>query len=154
MSGQMTGSESVMTDELISRARAGDAGAFQRLTESHRRELNAHCYRMLGCLQDAEDTLQETLLAARQGFKGFEGRASLRTWLYRYRGSIRFLTAFSTRGRITAGGHDGDLGPRGLPRRRGVPPHRYPRSCGNFSARWRSTSPWSTGTSAAPVRPT
>jgi RNA polymerase sigma factor (sigma-70 family) len=83
MSGQMTGSESVMTDELISRARAGDAGAFQRLTESHRRELNAHCYRMLGCLQDAEDTLQETLLAARQGFKGFEGRASLRTWLYR-----------------------------------------------------------------------
>ena len=42
-----------------------------------------HCYRMLGCLQDAEDTLQETLLAAWQGFKGFEGRASLRTWLYR-----------------------------------------------------------------------
>jgi RNA polymerase sigma-70 factor (TIGR02960 family) len=83
MSGQMTGSESVMTDELISRARAGDAVAFQKLTESHRRELHVHCYRMLGCLQDAEDTLQETLLAAWQGFKGFEGRASLRTWLYR-----------------------------------------------------------------------
>ena len=83
MSGQMTGSESLMTDELISRARAGDAVAFQKLTESHRRELHVHCYRMLGCLQDAEDTLQETLLAAWQGFKGFEGRASLRTWLYR-----------------------------------------------------------------------
>ena len=79
----MTGSESVTTDELILRARAGDAGAFQKLTESHRRELHVHCYRMLGCLQDAEDTLQETLLAAWQGFAGFEGRASLRTWLYR-----------------------------------------------------------------------
>jgi RNA polymerase sigma-70 factor (ECF subfamily) len=82
MSGQMTGSESSMTDEFISRARAGDAVAFQKLTESHRRELHVHCYRMLGSLQDAEDTLQETLLAAWQGFKGFEGRASLRTWLY------------------------------------------------------------------------
>ena len=83
MSGQMTGSESVMTDELISRARAGDAVAFQKLTEPHRRELHMHCYRMLGGLQDAEDTLQETLLAAWQGFKEFEGRASLRTWLYK-----------------------------------------------------------------------
>ncbi len=85
MSAQMTGSESLVTDELISRARAraGDAVAFQKLTESHRRELHVHCYRMLGSLQDAEDTLQETLLAAWQGFKGFEGRASLRTWLYR-----------------------------------------------------------------------
>jgi DNA-directed RNA polymerase specialized sigma24 family protein len=83
MSRQMTDSESLMTDELISRARAGDAGAFQKLTESHRRELHVHCYRMLGSLQDAEDTLQETLLAAWQGIKGFEGRASLRTWLYR-----------------------------------------------------------------------
>jgi RNA polymerase sigma-70 factor (TIGR02960 family) len=83
MSGQMTSSESVMADVLMSRARAGDAVAFQKLTEPHRRELHVHCYRMLGCLQDAEDTLQETLLAAWQGLKGFEGRASLRTWLYR-----------------------------------------------------------------------
>ena len=83
MSGQMTNSESAMTDEFISRARAGDAVAFQKLIQSHRRELHVHCYRMLGCLQDAEDTLQETLLAAWQGFKSFEGRASLRTWLYR-----------------------------------------------------------------------
>ncbi|MFC0114920.1 sigma-70 family RNA polymerase sigma factor [Kibdelosporangium aridum] len=72
-----------MTADLISKARAGDAAAFQELTEPHRRELQVHCYRMLGSFQDAEDALQDTLLAAWQGFKGFEGRASLRTWLYR-----------------------------------------------------------------------
>jgi len=70
-------------DELISRARAGDGDAFGELTEPHRRELQVHCYRMLGSFQDAEDALQDTLLAAWQGFGGFEGRASLRTWLYR-----------------------------------------------------------------------
>ena len=70
-------------DDLISRARAGDGEAFRELTEPHRRELQVHCYRMLGSFQDAEDALQDTLLAAWQGFSGFEGRASLRTWLYR-----------------------------------------------------------------------
>ena len=69
--------------ELISRARAGDADAFRELTAPHRRELQVHCYRMLGSLQDAEDALQETLLTAWQGLAGFEERASLRTWLYR-----------------------------------------------------------------------
>jgi RNA polymerase sigma-70 factor (TIGR02960 family) len=69
--------------DLISRARAGDGDAFRELTEPHRRELQVHCYRMLGSFQDAEDALQDTLLAAWQGFGGFEGRASLRTWLYR-----------------------------------------------------------------------
>jgi RNA polymerase sigma-70 factor (ECF subfamily) len=68
---------------LIARARAGDGDAFRELTEPHRRELQVHCYRMLGSFQDAEDALQDTLLAAWQGFGGFEGRASLRTWLYR-----------------------------------------------------------------------
>jgi RNA polymerase sigma-70 factor (TIGR02960 family) len=73
----------LVTDDLISRARAGDGDAFRALTEPHRRELQVHCYRMLGSFQDAEDALQDTMLAAWQGLVGFEGRASLRTWLYR-----------------------------------------------------------------------
>jgi RNA polymerase sigma-70 factor (ECF subfamily) len=72
-----------MTAELISKAQAGDGAAFHELTGPHARELQVHCYRMLGSLQDAEDALQETLLAAWQGLREFEGRASLRTWLYR-----------------------------------------------------------------------
>jgi RNA polymerase sigma-70 factor (TIGR02960 family) len=69
--------------DLISRARAGDDEAFRALTEPHRREIQVHCYRMLGSFQDAEDALQDTLLAAWRGLGGFDGRASLRTWLYR-----------------------------------------------------------------------
>jgi RNA polymerase sigma-70 factor (ECF subfamily) len=60
-----------------------ETGRFDALIEPHRRELLTHCYRMLGSLQDAEDALQDTLLAAWSGLDGFEGRASLRTWLYR-----------------------------------------------------------------------
>ena len=73
----------MVTTDLITRARAGDADAFRELTEPYRRELQVHCYRMLGSFQDAEDVLQETLLAAWQGLEEFEGRASIRTWLYR-----------------------------------------------------------------------
>src|SRR5688572_8997798 len=73
----------VVTTDLITRARDGDGDAFRELAEPHRRELLVHCYRMLGSFQDAEDALQDTLLAAWQGFAGFEARASLRTWLYR-----------------------------------------------------------------------
>ncbi|HEX4250062.1 MAG TPA: sigma-70 family RNA polymerase sigma factor [Pseudonocardia sp.] len=72
-----------MSGELLSRARGGDRAAFTALVEPHHRELHVHCYRMLGSLQDAEDALQETLLAAWLGLDGFEGRSSVRTWLYR-----------------------------------------------------------------------
>ncbi len=73
----------MVTADLISRARAGDGDAFRELTEPYLRELQVHCYRMLGSFQDAEDALQNTLLTAWQSLGGFEGRASLRTWLYR-----------------------------------------------------------------------
>ncbi|MFF2427007.1 sigma-70 family RNA polymerase sigma factor [Streptomyces mirabilis] len=87
--------------DLISRARAGEGEAFRQLTEQYRRELHVHCYRMLGSFQDAEDVLQDTLLAAWQGFAGFEGRASLRTWLYRI-ATNRCLNARRTAGRRQA----------------------------------------------------
>jgi RNA polymerase sigma-70 factor (ECF subfamily) len=89
------------TADLISRARTGDGDAFRELTEPHRRELQVHCYRMLGSLQDAEDALQDTLLAAWQGLGGFEGRASLRTWLYRI-ATNRCLNARRSAGRRPA----------------------------------------------------
>jgi RNA polymerase sigma-70 factor (ECF subfamily) len=69
--------------DLMSRCRAGDGEAFRELTDPYRRELQVHCYRMLGSFADAEDALQDTLLAAWQGFGGFGERASLRTWLYK-----------------------------------------------------------------------
>jgi RNA polymerase sigma-70 factor (TIGR02960 family) len=70
-------------EETLGRARAGDGQAFREITEPYRRELQVHCYRMLGSVQDAEDLLQETMLAAWRGLDGFEGRSSLRSWLYR-----------------------------------------------------------------------
>ena len=72
-----------MALDLIDRAQAGDAQAFRQLIEPYRRELHVHCYRILGSAQDAEDAVQETLLAAWRGLGGFEQRSSLRTWLYR-----------------------------------------------------------------------
>ena len=71
------------TTDLLTAARAGDENAFAALVEPHRRDLHAHCYRMLGSLQDAEDALQDALLRAWRGLGRFEGRASLRTWLHR-----------------------------------------------------------------------
>jgi RNA polymerase sigma-70 factor (ECF subfamily) len=73
----------IVTTTVLARARAGDGEAFRELTDPHRRELQLHCYRILGSVQDAEDTLQETLLAAWRGLGQFEGRASVRTWLYK-----------------------------------------------------------------------
>src|SRR5215212_9436329 len=72
-----------VTDATLESARAGDEGAFRALTDPHRRELQVHCYRILGSVQDAEDVVQDTLLAAWRAFDEFEGRASVRTWLYR-----------------------------------------------------------------------
>ncbi|MFI9818322.1 RNA polymerase subunit sigma-70 [Saccharothrix variisporea] len=68
---------------MLQRAQAGDAGAFRDLVQPHREELRLHCYRLLGSVTDAEDAVQEVLLAAWRGVAGFEGRASVRTWLYR-----------------------------------------------------------------------
>ncbi|MEP6617667.1 MAG: sigma-70 family RNA polymerase sigma factor [bacterium] len=73
----------MVATDLIARARAGDGEAFRAMTDPFRRELQVHCYRMLGSLQDAEDALQDTMVSAWRGLDGFDGRASLRTWLYR-----------------------------------------------------------------------
>ncbi|GAA3222399.1 RNA polymerase subunit sigma-70 [Actinocorallia longicatena] len=72
-----------MTEEALAGARDGDGEAFERLVGLYRHELHLHCYRILGSTADADDLLQETLLAAWRGLAGFEGRASLRSWLYR-----------------------------------------------------------------------
>jgi RNA polymerase sigma-70 factor (ECF subfamily) len=69
--------------ELLAAARRGDEDAYDAIVERHRGELHAHCYRMLGSVPDAEDALQEALLRAWRGLPGFEGRSSLRSWLYR-----------------------------------------------------------------------
>jgi RNA polymerase sigma-70 factor (TIGR02960 family) len=69
-------------ENRLARAQRGDEDAFAELTEPYRRELQLHCYRILGSLQDAEDLLQETLLGAWRGLEQFEGRSSLRAWLY------------------------------------------------------------------------
>jgi RNA polymerase sigma-70 factor (ECF subfamily) len=83
---------------VLTRARAGDEEAFRELTEPHRRELQLHCYRILGSLQDAEDMVQETLLAAWRSLEAFEGRASVRSWLYRI-ATNRCLNALRARSR-------------------------------------------------------
>jgi RNA polymerase sigma-70 factor (TIGR02960 family) len=84
--------------DAIQRAQAGDEAAFRELTEPHRRELQVHCYRILGSMQDAEDMVQETLLAAWRSLEGFEGRSSVRSWLYRI-ATNRCLNALRARSR-------------------------------------------------------
>jgi RNA polymerase sigma-70 factor (TIGR02960 family) len=84
--------------ELLRQARTGEEAAFAELTESLRPELQLHCYRIAGSVQDAEDLVQETLLAAWRGLERFEGRASLRSWLYRI-ATNRCLNHLRDRGR-------------------------------------------------------
>lgn len=72
-----------MTEQTLARARAGNEDAFRELTDPYKRELQVHIYRIVGSVQEAEDMLQETLLAAWRGLEQFEGRASVRAWLYR-----------------------------------------------------------------------
>ncbi|HEU4425522.1 MAG TPA: RNA polymerase subunit sigma-70 [Pilimelia sp.] len=79
----MAAAGGVPEQQLLAAARRGDEAAFELLAQRHRGELYAHCYRMLGSVQDAEDALQESLLGAWRGLAGFEGRSSLRTWLFR-----------------------------------------------------------------------
>lgn len=89
-----------MTTTPLQRARAGDGRAFEELVRPYRRELHLHCYRLLGSLTDAEDVLQEALVAAWSGLPGFQERASLRTWLYRIV-TNRCLNAVRDRARHT-----------------------------------------------------
>jgi RNA polymerase sigma-70 factor (ECF subfamily) len=72
-----------MTERALTLARAGDEDAFRELTEPYRHELQLHCYRIVGSTQDAEDLVQETLLAAWRGLDQFAEQSSIRTWLYR-----------------------------------------------------------------------
>jgi RNA polymerase sigma-70 factor, ECF subfamily len=76
-------SMSVREGELLLAARRGDQDAFRELVETHRAELHVHCYRMLGSVHDADDALQDSLLRAWRGLAKFEGRSSMRSWLYR-----------------------------------------------------------------------
>jgi RNA polymerase sigma-70 factor (TIGR02960 family) len=92
------GAAAVLSDGILARARGGDADAFRALTDPHRRELQLHCYRLLGSVQDAEDLLQETLLAAWRTLEQFEGRSSLRAWLHRI-ATNRCLNALRDRAR-------------------------------------------------------
>ena len=138
----------VVTADLVGRARAGDGDAFRELTEPYRRELQVHCYRMLGSFQDAEDALQDALLDAWRGLAGFEGRASLRTWLYRI-ATNRCLKALRSASRRPA--KDWDIPGLNRPSRPGSA-----RSCGSSpiptpSSRVRST--WHPGRRPAMSRP-
>jgi RNA polymerase sigma-70 factor (ECF subfamily) len=87
--------------ELIDRARSGDGAAFEELVGPYRHEMEVHCYRVLGSVADAEDAVQETLTAAWRGLAAFEGRSSIRTWLYRI-ATNRCLNMLRSAGRRAA----------------------------------------------------
>jgi RNA polymerase sigma-70 factor (TIGR02960 family) len=92
------------TTDLITRASAGDHNAFRELVEVHSRELQVHCYRILGSLQDAEDALQETFVSAWRNLGEFSQQCSFRTWLYKIATNrcLSMLRADSRRPRIAS----------------------------------------------------
>jgi RNA polymerase sigma-70 factor (ECF subfamily) len=112
-----------MSDPALEAARGGDGAAFARLMEPHKRELLAHCYRMSGSMGDAEDLLQESLIRAWKGLATFEGRSSLRTWLYRVTTHACLDTLDKRGARVLPT----DLGPAADPRTP-PPPPRYDES--------------------------
>jgi RNA polymerase sigma-70 factor (ECF subfamily) len=87
--------------ELLAAARSGDQDAFRGLVEPHCSGLHAHCYRMLGSLDDAEDALQDSLVRAWRGLPRFEGRSTVRTWLYRIT-THACVDALARRSRLSA----------------------------------------------------
>jgi RNA polymerase sigma factor (sigma-70 family) len=104
MATKTTTARTATEPELLAAAQRGDGAAFDQLVAIYRRPLHAHCYRMLGSLQDTEDALQETLLAAWRGLSGFEGRSSLRSWLYRVaHNACRTRRAVTRRPAISSG---------------------------------------------------
>ena len=111
--------------DALNLAEVGDQDAFQRLTEPYRREIQLHCYRMLGSFQDAEDLVQETYLRAWRGLNHFEGRTSLRNWLYRI-ATNACLTALAKRANIR----------RALPEAQGAPAEEMPGSAPVTEAPW------------------
>lgn len=123
---------------LLDRARRGDGAAFDELTAIHLRELHVHCYRMLGSLTDADDLLQETLIAAWTGLPGFAGRSSLRAWLYRI-ATNRCLNAI----------RDGRRRPPPVP----VPPFDPPPPSRRGDVTWLQPYPWAPPESLADREP-
>jgi RNA polymerase sigma-70 factor (ECF subfamily) len=97
--------------DVLAAAKAGDRGAFDQLVAPHRRELKAHCYRMSGSVHDAEDLLQETLVKAWRGLISFEGRSSVRTWLYKVATSACLNAAEQKKSRVLPS----ELGPSSAP---------------------------------------
>lgn len=112
-----------MTTDLLRKARAGDRDAFAALVQPHRAELQAHCYRMLGSLQDSEDALQETLLKAWLALAGFEGRASVRTWLYRIATNQCLNQLRSTKRRLASDDPEPSAPPSGVDTVRWLQPY-------------------------------